>query len=106
MGLLGLAGLLARSQQAEMESYQRVQSLILRSCRYITINGKVTQEPLDFRFAHHFRMSAITKANITEYPLDVILFSAVRIVVKTECFSDLVHQSTELKQSFNGLLNT
>lgn len=28
-GLLGLAGLLARSQQAEMESYQRAQALVL-----------------------------------------------------------------------------
>lgn len=42
-GLLGLAGLLTRSQQAEMESYQRVQALILLQDMVdrINVNRKV-----------------------------------------------------------------
>ncbi|MDP2155736.1 MAG: type IV pilus modification protein PilV, partial [Sulfuricella sp.] len=38
-GLLGLAGLLARSQQAEMESYQRAQALVLLQDMVARINA-------------------------------------------------------------------
>jgi hypothetical protein len=74
------------------------QSLILRGGRSLTFNNKVSNELIDFGYAHFFGMAFVMKQDVVSDPEAVGVFSARGVAFDAQGIAVLIEKSFAIRR--------
>ena len=67
-----------------VKKHDRIQGLVLRACRHVTVNGEVTQELVDFALPHGGRSAPVVVRHELAHPGNVALLCLQSVVPQTQ----------------------